>query len=83
MFLHEDAVYGLAVDPRDSHIFTSACADGRILQWDTRVPSHQGENIIQELPQNASLGRLGLGLTLTLLLSDRSHVCNSTLCGFE
>ncbi|XP_033639278.1 DDB1- and CUL4-associated factor 5-like [Asterias rubens] len=46
VFLHEDAVYGLAVDPRDSHIFTSACADGRILQWDTRVPSHQEPLVI-------------------------------------
>ncbi|XP_038075186.1 DDB1- and CUL4-associated factor 5-like [Patiria miniata] len=46
VFLHEDAVYGLAVDPRDSHIFTSACADGRVLLWDTRVPSHQEPIVI-------------------------------------
>ncbi|XP_072032525.1 DDB1- and CUL4-associated factor 5-like [Amphiura filiformis] len=41
LFLHEDAVYGLAVDPRDNHIYASACADGRVLLWDTRVPSSQ------------------------------------------
>ena len=42
VFLHEDAVYGLAVDPRDDNIYASACADGRVLLWDTRVSSHQG-----------------------------------------
>lgn len=40
VFLHEDAVYGLAVDPRNDSIYASACADGRILLWDIRAPSH-------------------------------------------
>ena len=42
VFLHEDAVYGLAVDPRNDNIYASACADGRVLLWDIRAPSHQG-----------------------------------------
>nr|XP_054758486.1 DDB1- and CUL4-associated factor 5-like [Lytechinus pictus] len=41
LFLHEDAVYGLAVDPRNDNIYASACADGRVLLWDIRAPSHQ------------------------------------------
>ncbi|XP_072164835.1 DDB1- and CUL4-associated factor 5-like [Diadema setosum] len=41
VFLHEDAVYGLAVDPRNDNIYASACADGRIQLWDIRAPSHQ------------------------------------------
>ena len=42
VFLHEDAVYGLAVDPRNDNIYASACADGRVLLWDIRAPSHHG-----------------------------------------
>merc|ERR550532_1921788 len=38
VFLHEDAVYGLAVDPLNSSVFASACDDGRILIYDTRAP---------------------------------------------
>ena len=45
VFLHEDAVYGLAADPRDDNIYASACADGRVLLWDTRVSSHQGKSL--------------------------------------
>ncbi|KAG8179420.1 hypothetical protein JTE90_026320 [Oedothorax gibbosus] len=36
VFLHDEAVYGLSVDPFNEDVFASACDDGRILIWDTR-----------------------------------------------
>ncbi|GAB6024876.1 hypothetical protein CHUAL_009989 [Chamberlinius hualienensis] len=39
VFLHEEAVYGLSIDPLNSNIFASACDDGRVLIWDIREPS--------------------------------------------
>uniref|UniRef100_T1JJB3 Uncharacterized protein n=1 Tax=Strigamia maritima TaxID=126957 RepID=T1JJB3_STRMM len=39
VFLHEEAVYGLSVDPLNDNVFASACEDGRILIWDIREPS--------------------------------------------
>lgn len=39
VFLHEEAVYGLTVDPLNDNVFASACEDGRILIWDIREPS--------------------------------------------
>ncbi|KAF8770636.1 DDB1- and CUL4-associated factor 5 like protein [Argiope bruennichi] len=40
-FLHDEAVYGLAVDPVNENIFASACDDGRVLVWDIRLPSNE------------------------------------------
>ncbi|ELU11233.1 hypothetical protein CAPTEDRAFT_181641 [Capitella teleta] len=40
----EDAVYGLSTDPINSKIFATACADGRVLIYDTRAPSTEGMN---------------------------------------
>lgn len=42
VFLHEDAVYGLSVDPNNSNAFASACDDGRILIYDIREPPSTG-----------------------------------------
>lgn len=39
VFLHEDAVYGLSVDPNNNNVFASACDDGRILIIDIREPA--------------------------------------------
>ncbi|XP_067119886.1 DDB1- and CUL4-associated factor 5-like [Centruroides vittatus] len=36
VFLHEEAVYGLSVDPMNDNVFASACDDGRILICDIR-----------------------------------------------
>ncbi|XP_078590919.1 uncharacterized protein LOC144870514 [Branchiostoma floridae x Branchiostoma japonicum] len=36
VFRHEDAVYGLSVDPNNDNVFASACDDGRVLIWDIR-----------------------------------------------
>lgn len=36
VFLHDEAVYGLSVDPINENIFVSACDDGRVLIWDIR-----------------------------------------------
>lgn len=36
VFLHDEAVYGLSVDPTNENIFASACDDGRVLIWDVR-----------------------------------------------
>ncbi|XP_077996129.1 uncharacterized protein LOC144449464 [Glandiceps talaboti] len=41
VFLHEDTVYGLAVDPFNDNVFASACDDGRVLIWDIRERSGQ------------------------------------------
>ncbi|KAK3603057.1 hypothetical protein CHS0354_015750 [Potamilus streckersoni] len=37
VFFHEDSVYGLSTDPVNSNVFASACDDGRILIYDTRL----------------------------------------------
>ncbi|XP_013775142.1 DDB1- and CUL4-associated factor 5-like isoform X2 [Limulus polyphemus] len=39
MFLHEDAVYGISIDPTNDCVFASACDDGRVLVWDIREGS--------------------------------------------
>lgn len=42
VFMHEEAVYGLSVDPLNDSVFASACDDGRILVWDIREPPSTG-----------------------------------------
>jgi len=42
VFQHKDAIYGLAVDPINDHVFASACDDGRILIYDIRAPPSEG-----------------------------------------
>ncbi|KAL3874283.1 hypothetical protein ACJMK2_037322 [Sinanodonta woodiana] len=37
VFFHEDSVYGLSTDPVNCNVFASACDDGRILIYDTRL----------------------------------------------
>lgn len=41
VFLHDEAVYGLSVDPANENVFASACDDGRILIWDIRSASNE------------------------------------------
>ncbi|CAG2165823.1 unnamed protein product [Oppiella nova] len=36
VILHNDAIYGLSVNPFDDNIFASACDDGRVCLWDLR-----------------------------------------------
>ena len=36
VILHNDAIYGLSVNPVDDNIFASACDDGRVCIWDLR-----------------------------------------------
>jgi len=43
VFLHEDAVYGLSVDPFNDNIFASASDDGRIVVYDMRAPPTEGD----------------------------------------
>ncbi|XP_077494172.1 DDB1- and CUL4-associated factor 5 [Amblyomma americanum] len=38
VFLHEEAVYGLSVQPGNDNVFASACDDGCILVYDIREP---------------------------------------------
>lgn len=42
VFIHQDAVYGLSVDPLNDNVFASACDDGRILIYDIRAPASEG-----------------------------------------
>jgi len=42
LFMHEDAVYGLAVDPVNDDIFASACDDGKVHIYDLRAPPSEG-----------------------------------------
>ena len=42
IFMHEDAVYGLSVDPFNENVFATACDDGRILIFDMRAPATEG-----------------------------------------
>ncbi|CAN7994818.1 unnamed protein product, partial [Ixodes hexagonus] len=39
VFLHEEAVYGLSVEPTNDSVFASACDDGCIFIYDIREPS--------------------------------------------
>ncbi|XP_022237870.1 DDB1- and CUL4-associated factor 5-like isoform X2 [Limulus polyphemus] len=39
IFSHEDAVYGISVEPTNDCVFATACNDGRILIWDSRESS--------------------------------------------
>ena len=43
VFNHDDAVYGLSVDPLNDNVFASACDDGRILIYDIRAPPSEGK----------------------------------------
>ena len=43
VFTHEEAVYGLSVDPVNDNVFASACDDGRILIYDIRAPAGDGK----------------------------------------
>ena len=43
VFMHEDAVYGISVDPTNDNVFASACVDGRILIYDIRLPPQSGK----------------------------------------
>ncbi|CAG2112092.1 unnamed protein product, partial [Medioppia subpectinata] len=36
VILHNDAIYGLSVNPFDDNVFASACDDGRVCLWDLR-----------------------------------------------
>ncbi|KFM76065.1 DDB1- and CUL4-associated factor 5, partial [Stegodyphus mimosarum] len=40
VFIHDEAVYGLSVDPVNENVFASACDDGRVLIWDIRQTSN-------------------------------------------
>lgn len=42
MFLHEDAVYGITVNPENGNVFATACDDGRVLVYDMREPPATG-----------------------------------------
>ena len=42
VFLHDDAVYGISVNPENSNVFATACDDGRILVYDMREPPATG-----------------------------------------
>lgn len=42
LFMHEDAVYGLAVDPINEDVFASACDDGKVHIYDLRAPASEG-----------------------------------------
>ncbi|RWS18138.1 WD-repeat protein-like protein, partial [Leptotrombidium deliense] len=39
VILHEEAIYGLSVDPSNDNVFATACDDGRIFICDIRDPN--------------------------------------------
>lgn len=39
VILHNDAIYGLSIDPLNDNVFASACDDGRVCIWDIRGPA--------------------------------------------
>ena len=43
MYLHEDVVYGLSVDPWNSNLVGTAGDDGRILIIDIRLPQNESK----------------------------------------
>ena len=42
LFMHDDAVYGLAVDPVNDDVFASACDDGKVHIYDLRARPAEG-----------------------------------------
>ena len=48
VFMHEDAVYGISVDPTNDNVFASACVDGRILIYDIRLPPQSGKLVTSQ-----------------------------------
>jgi len=42
LYMHEDAVYGLAVDPVNDDVFASACDDGNVHIYDLRARPTEG-----------------------------------------
>ena len=42
VFLHDEAVYGLSINPANDDVFASACDDGQILIHDMRLSSSEG-----------------------------------------
>ncbi|KAK3093824.1 hypothetical protein FSP39_020659 [Pinctada imbricata] len=46
VFMHDDAVYGLSVDPSNDNVFASACDDGRILIYDIRLPPQSADAFV-------------------------------------
>jgi WD repeat-containing protein 22 len=49
VFFHEDAVYGISVNPENGNEFATACDDGRILIYDIREPPATGTSISRKL----------------------------------
>ena len=42
--MHDDAVYGLTVDPVNDDVFASACDDGKVHIYDLRASPAEGRN---------------------------------------
>lgn len=45
VFLNEEAVYGLSVDPINDNVFASACDDGKVVLYDIRASPAEGSFI--------------------------------------
>ena len=45
VFLHEEAVYGISVDPINDNVFASACDDGKVVLYDIRASLAEGSSI--------------------------------------
>ena len=54
VFLHEEAVYGLSVDPINDNVFASACDDGKVVLYDIRASPAEGSFITMLALQKAS-----------------------------
>ena len=46
VILHNDAIYGLSVNPVNDNVFASACDDGRVCVWDLRIESSQRTTVM-------------------------------------
>ena len=42
VFLHDEAVYGISVDPINDNVFASACDDGKVVLYDIRSAPSEG-----------------------------------------
>jgi len=43
VFLHDEAVYGLSINPANDDVFASASDDGQILIHDLRLSPNEGQ----------------------------------------
>ena len=56
LFLHEDSIYSVCVDPRQSEVVATACASGEISLYDLRLRSRDRARVVATSRSSSSSG---------------------------